>query len=54
MENISEPFTDEFKDLIENMLEKDPKKRYTMKEVANSKWIAGNIASQNEIELFFN
>ena len=42
-------FTEDFKDLIEKMLEYDPNKRIAMKEIQEHPWFIGQTPSQSEL-----
>ena len=42
--------TEEFKELIEGMLRRDPEQRYTIQDIKNSKWYQGEIADKGAIE----
>jgi len=42
-------FSNEFKDLIENLLNPNPEKRFTVKEVLNHNWFKFSI-DENEIK----
>ena len=42
--------TEDFKVLIEGMLKRDPKERYTIADIKDSKWYKGEIADKKAIE----
>ena len=46
----SSVLSEEFIELIDGMLERDPKKRFTIQEVKNSRWFKGNILGEQELK----
>jgi len=44
-------FDDDFKELVNGMLEKDPSKRWTINEIKNSKWFNGPTFSMDELKV---
>ena len=47
----SEWFSEELKELINGMLTKDPRKRFTIAEIKNSKWCQGHVLKEKTLKI---
>jgi len=47
----SELFNEEFKELVNGMLAKDPRKRFTIAEIKNSKWCQGHVLKEKTLKI---